>query len=66
VVHTAYGRTGDSDIGGIELIGYDPDTKNYRTYFSDSQANISNQDLSFRDGYVDVERCTRAGHCSPA
>lgn len=23
VVHTAYGRIGDADVGGIELIGYD-------------------------------------------
>jgi hypothetical protein len=50
VVHTAYGRIGDSDVGGIELISYDPDSKNYRTYFFDSQGNISNQDLTFRDG----------------
>jgi hypothetical protein len=50
VVHTAYGSVGDADVGGIELIGYDPATKKYRTHFFDSQGNISNQDLTFADG----------------
>jgi Protein of unknown function (DUF1579) len=50
VLHTAYGRIGDTDVGGIELIGYDPKVKRYRTHFFDSQGNISNQDLTFRDG----------------
>jgi Protein of unknown function (DUF1579) len=36
VVHTAYGRIGDSDVGGIELIGYDPAAGEYRTFFFDS------------------------------
>lgn len=49
VEHTAYGRIGDSDVGGIELIGYDPETKKYRTYFFDSQGNVSNQDLTFSE-----------------
>src|SRR5215510_2334560 len=43
VVHTAYGRIGDVGVGGIELIGYDPDTKTFRTHFFDSQGNISSQ-----------------------
>jgi Protein of unknown function (DUF1579) len=50
VVHTAYGRIGDSDVGGVELIGYDSETKKYRTHFFDSQGNISSQDLTFDDG----------------
>jgi Protein of unknown function (DUF1579) len=50
VVHTAYGRVGDVDVGGIELIGYDPETKTFRTHFFDSQGNISSQDLTFDDG----------------
>jgi Protein of unknown function (DUF1579) len=50
VLHTAYGRIGDSDVGGIELIGYEPETTSYRSYFFDSQGNISNQDLSFSEG----------------
>ncbi len=50
VVHTAYGRIGDADVGGIEMIGYDPETKKFRTHFFDSQGNISSQDLTYRDG----------------
>jgi hypothetical protein len=50
VVHTAYGRIGDSDVGGIELIAYDSEAGTYRTFFFDSQGNISNQELTFSDG----------------
>jgi Protein of unknown function (DUF1579) len=50
VVHTAYGSVGDTPVGGIEMIGYDPETSRFRTHFFDSQGNVSNQDLSFRDG----------------
>jgi Protein of unknown function (DUF1579) len=50
VVHTAYGRIGDVEVGGIELIGYDPEAGNHRTHFFDSDGNISNQDLTFSDG----------------
>jgi Protein of unknown function (DUF1579) len=44
LVHTAYGRIGETDVGGVELIGYDAETKKFRTYFFDSQGNISTQD----------------------
>jgi Protein of unknown function (DUF1579) len=50
VVHTAYGRIGDEDVGGIEMIGYDDETRRFRTHFFDSQGSISNQDLTFEDG----------------
>jgi Protein of unknown function (DUF1579) len=50
VVHTAYGSIGDAPVGGIEMIGFDPETKKFRTHFFDSQGNISNQDLTFHDG----------------
>jgi len=50
LVHTAYGRIGDSDVGGIELIGYDPEAKTYCTHFFDSQGNISTQDLTYSEG----------------
>jgi Protein of unknown function (DUF1579) len=50
VVHTAYGRVGDVGVGGIEMIGYDYQTKRFRTQFFDSQGNISSQDLMFHDG----------------
>jgi hypothetical protein len=46
VLHTAYGRIGDSDVGGVEIIGYDAATKIYRTHFFDSQGNISSQELT--------------------
>jgi hypothetical protein len=50
VVHIAYGRIGDSDVGGIELIGYDPQAKKYHAHFFDSQGNVSTQDLTFSEG----------------
>lgn len=50
VVHTAYGSIGDTPVGGIEMIGYDPETGRFRTHFFDSEGNVSNQDLSFHDG----------------
>jgi hypothetical protein len=50
VVHTAYGLIGDSRVGGIEMIGFDPEVKRFRTHFFDSQGNLSNQDLSWEDG----------------
>src|SRR4029450_12721700 len=50
VVTTPRGRVGEVDVGGIELIGYDPETKIFRTHFFDSQGNISSQDLTFEAG----------------
>jgi hypothetical protein len=50
VVHTAYGRIGDSNVGGVEIIGYEPESGRFRTHFFDSQGNVSNQDLTFHDG----------------
>lgn len=46
VLHTAYGRIGSVDVGGTEIIGYDPARKTYRTHFFDSQGNISSQELT--------------------
>jgi hypothetical protein len=50
VVHTAYGSIGESDVGGIEMIGYDAEAGRFRTTFFDSQGNVSNQDLTYNDG----------------
>jgi hypothetical protein len=50
VMHPAYGRIGEVGIGGLEVIGYDPATGQYRTYFFDSQGNIITETLSYRDG----------------
>ena len=49
VVHTAYGCIGDTPVGGVEMIGYNAETKRFRTHFFDSQGNVSNQDLTFHD-----------------
>ena len=46
VLHTAYGRIGDIDVGGVEIIGYDAASQTYRTHFFDSQGNISSQELT--------------------
>ena len=45
VLHTAYGRSGDIDVGGVEIIGYDAASQTYRTHFFDSQGHISSQEL---------------------
>jgi hypothetical protein len=40
VMHPAYGRIGQVRVGGLEVIGYDPATGQYPTFFFDSQGNI--------------------------
>ena len=50
VMHPAYGRIGEDGVGGLEVIGFDPATGQYRTYFFDSRGNISTETLSYRDG----------------
>jgi Protein of unknown function (DUF1579) len=50
VMHPAYGRIGPVHVGGLEVIGYDSRTGQYRTYFFDSQGNTTAQTLSYRDG----------------
>jgi uncharacterized protein (DUF302 family) len=50
VMHPAYGRIGDVGVGGLEIIGYDPATGQYRTHFFDSQGNILTETLSCQDG----------------
>jgi len=34
VMHPAYGRIGDVGVGGVEIIGYDPASRKYRSHFS--------------------------------
>jgi len=46
VMHPAYGRIGDVPVGGLEVIGYDPETGQYRTHFFDSQGNTTMETLS--------------------
>lgn len=46
VLHTAYGRIGNADVGGTEIISYDAASKKYRSYFFDSQGCISTHELT--------------------
>jgi hypothetical protein len=50
VLHTAYGRIGDTEVGGTEIIGYDSAAKAYRTQFFDSQGGITTETLTPGDG----------------
>ena len=50
VMHPAYGRIGQVGVGGLEVIGYDPSTDQFRTHFFDGQGNIITEVLSYRDG----------------
>src|SRR5215510_442458 len=45
VLHPAYGRIGDAGVGGVEIIGYDRSTGQFRTWFFDSQGNVSGGEL---------------------
>jgi hypothetical protein len=45
VLHTAYGRIGDIDVGGTEILGYDQATKNYFTHFYDSRGAFHEGEL---------------------
>ncbi len=46
VLHMAYGRIGIMDVGGVEILGYDPATGQYTTRFFDSRGNITESSLS--------------------
>ena len=46
VLHSAYGRIGDIDVGGIEIIGRDPERGGYRSWFFDSQGNATTSELT--------------------
>lgn len=50
ILHTAYGRVGSAEVGGVEMIGYDADNKNYRVTFFDSEGNQTAHTLTPRDG----------------
>jgi len=62
IMHPAYGRIGEVGVGGLEVIGFDPATGQYRTQFFDSQGAIITETLSYRDGSWTWEgthaRCT--------
>jgi len=46
IMHPAYGRIGRAHVGGLEVIGYDSETGQYRTYFFDSEGTTSTQTLT--------------------
>ena len=46
ILHTAYGRVGDMDGGGVEILGYDPATRKYLSRFFDSLGNIHEAELA--------------------
>ena len=46
VLHTAYGRIGNADVGGTEILSYDASSKTYRSLFFDNQGNINTDVLS--------------------
>jgi hypothetical protein len=39
IMHPAYGRIGEQDVGGLEVIGYDPATDQFRTHYFDHTDN---------------------------
>lgn len=45
VIHSAYGRLAGADVGGIEIIGYDQDAGEYRSWFFDSQGSVTRSQL---------------------
>jgi hypothetical protein len=49
ILHTAYGRIGSMDGGGAELIGYNPETGKYVSYFYDSRGNVSEHEIIVED-----------------
>ena len=50
VLHTAYGRIGDLDVGGVEILGYDAKSGNYTSHFFDSQGHVSVDELIYDQG----------------
>jgi len=62
VMHPAYGRIGTVGVGGVEIIGFDPATRQFQTHFFDHLGNTTRQTLSCRgDTWTWLgahERCT--------
>src|SRR5262249_22583137 len=45
VVHHAYGHLGAFEVGGVEIIGFDAGTGQFRTWFFDSEGDVTNEAL---------------------
>lgn len=50
IMHPAYGRIGEQEVGGLEVIGYDPATDQFRTHFFDQSGDAITETLTFQDG----------------
>ena len=50
IMHPAYGRVGEQDVGGLEVIGYDPATDQFLTHYFDHAGNAITETLTLRDG----------------
>ena len=50
ILHTAYGRIGNLDAGGVEIIGYDTASGQYTSHFFSSQGHMTVDQLSYDGG----------------
>jgi Protein of unknown function (DUF1579) len=50
VLHTAYGRIGELDVGGVEILGYAAESGGYTSHFFDSQGHVTVDELTYDDG----------------
>ncbi len=46
VLHTAYGRIGNVDVGGTEILGFDQATHKYFSRFYDSRGNVNEAEMA--------------------
>jgi hypothetical protein len=61
VLHSAYGRLAGADVGGIEIMGYDQRSDEYRSWFFDSQGNATSSSLLHtNDSWIWQRETTRA------
>jgi hypothetical protein len=49
-MHPAYGRTGDVSVGGLEVIGYDRETDQFKCYCFDGFGNLTPHTVPHIDG----------------
>ena len=50
IVHSAYGKIGFQDVGGVEIIGYDKISNKFDSHLFDSQDNILISELTLDNG----------------
>jgi hypothetical protein len=62
ILHTAYGRLGNMDAGGVEMIGFNRETGKYVSYFYDSRGNVSEHEIVVEDNTMrwkgEITGCT--------